>query len=244
MQESLQMKKGRMQKSLYKCDKCKDTGWILKKHEDGTSYAVSCQCREKEKLKQQWKSSGMNLDSINLTFSNFSIWNKFSKALKETAIAYFNDFNKIKNSRQNSLLLSGQPGGGKTHIAVAVAINLINTGIKVIYMPYREALTNLKINIKDENYYRSTLDRYKMCELLMIDDLYKGKVTVADINILFEIVNYRYVNYKPIMVSSEMTIEEILEIDEGIGSRVYEMCSSYIVTIPKNKDNNFRLCNK
>ena len=233
-----------MQRSLYKCESCRDTGWILKKHEDGTSYAVSCQCREKEKLKQQWKSSGMNLDSINLTFSNFKVWNKFSKVLKETAIAYFNDFNKIKNSRQNSILICGQPGGGKTHIAAAIAINLINSGIKVMYMPYRETLTKLKINIKNEDYYKSTLDKFKMCDLLMIDDLYKGKVTLADINILFEIINYRYVNYKPIMVSSEMIIEEILKVDEGIGSRIYEMCRSYVVTIPRSKNNNFRLCKK
>ena len=238
------MKNGKMQRSLYKCESCRDTGWILKKHEDGTSYAVSCQCREKEKLKQQWKSSGMNLDSINLTFSNFKVWNKFSKVLKETAIAYFNDFNKIKNSRQNSILICGQPGGGKTHIAAAIAINLINSGIKVMYMPYRETLTKLKINIKNEDYYKSTLDKFKMCDLLMIDDLYKGKVTLADINILFEIINYRYVNYKPIMVSSEMIIEEILKVDEGIGSRIYEMCRSYVVTIPRSKNNNFRLCKK
>ena len=235
------MKNGKKPKTSYRCGKCKDTGWIIKFREDGTSYAVSCKCREREKVRLQWKAAGMNIDSLDMTFSNFRVWNKFSEILKSTSIAYFNDFFKIKSLRKNSLLLCGQPGGGKTHIAVAVAINLISSGVNVMYMPYRETFRNIKLNIKDENFYKRTLEKFERCDLLLIDDLYKGKVSLAEINIMFEVINYRYVNHLPILVSSERTIEEILSIDEGIGSRIYEMCRGYMVTIPKEECNNFRL---
>lgn len=234
------MKKENVLNSSYKCEKCKDTGWILGKRKDGTSYAYSCICREQEKMKKQWKDFGMNLDSVNLTFGNFKSWNKYSKLLKETAIAYFNDFNKIKKLRQNSLLLCGQPGSGKTHIAVATAINLMNEGVGVVYMPYRHVVTNIKLNFKNENFYKKELKRYERCDVLLIDDLFKGKISLSEINIIFEIVNYRYVNSLPMIISCENTIQKLLVVDEGIGSRIYEMCKKYMVTVPSEQSFSYR----
>ena len=230
-----------MPKTSYKCEKCKDTGWILGKREDGTTYAYSCSCRKKAKIAQQWRAFGIDLDSVNCKFSNFKVWNKISEALRETSIVYINDFSKIQNSRQNSLLLCGQPGCGKTHIAVATAINLISLGVRAVYMPYRQVLTNIKLNFKDEEFYKKELKKYQECELLLIDDLFKGKVSLAEVNIMFEIINYRYTKKLPMIISSERIIEEMLNIDEAIGSRIYEMCKNYIVTAPREESNNYRL---
>jgi len=45
----------------------------------------------------------------------------------------------------------------------------------------------------------------------------------------------------PIIVSTEFTVERLLCFDEAIGSRIYEMCKSYVVEIEKKKENNYRL---
>ena len=50
---------------------------------------------------------------------------------------------------------------------------------------------------------------------------------------MFEIINYRYINKLPIIVSSEYSIDELLNFDEAIGSRIYEMCKDYLVEIEK-----------
>jgi len=108
-------------------------------------------------------------------------------------------------------------------------------------MPYRDVITKIKQNMIDEEYYTKTISKYQLCEVLLIDDLFKGKINDSDINILFEIINYRYLNFLPIIVSSEFSIDRLLAFDEGVGSRIYEMAKDYVVEIEKDIRNNYRL---
>ena len=59
--------------------------------------------------------------------------------------------------------------------------------------------------------------------------------------LIFEIINYRYLNFMPIIVSSEFAVDKLLDFDEGVGSRIYEMCKDYIVEVEKTVLNNYRL---
>jgi DNA replication protein DnaC len=97
------------------------------------------------------------------------------------------NFDEIKSQIRNSILLCGNPGSGKTHIALALANNFLKKNIKVMYMPYRDIITSLKQNILDKEYYKKNLSKYQTCEVLLIDDLYKGKVNETDVNIMFDI---------------------------------------------------------
>ena len=74
----------------------------------------------------------------------------------------------------------------------------------------------------------------------MIDDLLKGKNTEADNNILFEIINYRYLNNLPMVISTEKMQEELLDYDEGTMSRVIEMSRGHMVEIV-GREYNYRL---
>lgn len=230
-----------MKQISYKCDKCCDTGWILIPQENRQALAISCDCRKIEKLKNEWKYSGINVEQSKYTFSSFEVWNEASSRIKDTAAAYCTEFDEIKDKRRNSLLLCGQVGSGKTHCSIAVALNFLKQRIKVVYMPYRDVITKIKQNMIDQEYYSRIISKYKTCEVLLIDDLFKGKINESDINIMFEIINYRYLNMLPVIVSSEFTIDSLLSFDEGVGSRVYEMSKDYIVEIEKDIQNNYRL---
>ncbi|UYZ38863.1 ATP-binding protein [Clostridium beijerinckii] len=225
----------------YKCDKCRDTGWLLIPQDNRQPLAISCNCRKIEKLKSEWKYSGINVEQSKLTFSNFEEWNEAASRVKDTAAAYCTEFDEIRNKRRNSLLLCGQVGSGKSHISVAVALNFLKQKIKVVYMPYRDVITKIKQNMIDQEYYSKVISKYQLCEVLLIDDLFKGKINESDINIIFEIINYRYLNFLPVIVSSEFTIDRLLAFDEGVGSRIYEMCKDYAVEIEKDIRNNYRL---
>jgi DNA replication protein DnaC len=225
----------------YKCDKCSDTGWILVTQENSQSLALGCECRKIEKLKSEWRYSGINVEQSKLTFSNFEIWNQSSQRTKDTAVAYCNDFDEIRECRRNSILFCGQVGGGKTHASIALALNFLKQKIRVVYMPYRDVITKIKQSMIDEEYYTKTISKYQLCEVLLIDDLFKGKINDSDINIVFEIINYRYLNFLPIIVSSEFSIDRLLAVDEGVASRIYEMSKDYVVEIEKDIRNNYRL---
>ncbi|WP_250817455.1 ATP-binding protein [Clostridium swellfunianum] len=227
--------------SFYKCSKCQDTGWIFTPSETSAPFAKSCECRELEKIKNQWKAAGINPEKSKQTFGSFEVWNDSSRKAKDTATAYYKDFQGISSIRRNSIMLCGQVGSGKTHLSIALALNFLNKGIKVVYMPYRDKITSLKQNMLDDEYYKKLVSKYQTCEVLLIDDLFKGKINDSDINIMFETINYRYLNQLPIIVSTEFTVEKLLTFDEAIGSRIYEMCKDYIVEVEKDKDNNYRL---
>jgi DNA replication protein len=203
--------------------------------------AVACECKKTTKLKNEWKYSGINVEQSKLTFSSFEVWNKASQRMKDTAGAFCADFQEIKGNRRNSILLCGQVGSGKSHCSIAVALNFLKQHIKVVYMPYRDVITKLKQNMIDEEFYTRTISKYQLCEVLLIDDLFKGKINDTDVNIMFEIINYRYLNFLPIIVSSEFSIDKLLAFDEGVGSRIYEMAKDYVVEIEKDISNNYRL---
>lgn len=98
-------------------------------------------------------------------------------------------------------------------------------------MPYRDNIISLKQNMMDEEYYRKVMNKFKRAKVLLIDDLFKGSISGSDVNIMFEIINYRYLNGLPVIVSCEKSIDEIMNIDEAIGSRLYEMSCGYVASL-------------
>lgn len=114
----------------------------------------------------------------------------------------------------------GSVGGGKTHLSLVIANELMKNGVGVIYMGYRDSIIKLKQNIMDASVYDSMMSKYKSCKILLIDDLFKRSVTSSDVNIVFGIVNHRYFNNLPGIISSEKGREDLIKIDEAIGLRI------------------------
>lgn len=200
-----------------------------------------CKCLELDKVNRLWRSSGINPEDLDKSFKNFETWSNKSMEMKNKATNYYTRFKNIRSERRNSIMFCGNPGSGKTHMALALANNFLKKNeIRVIYMPYRDIVTKLKQNMIDEEYYKSTLGKYQSAEILLIDDLFKGKINDTDINIMFELVNYRYLNHLPMIISTEFTVEKLLSFDEAIGSRLYEMSKDFIVEI-EGTENNYRL---
>lgn len=229
----------------YKCSKCRDLGFIPIKQDGAQDKIIECECHKKDKVLRMWEKSGIKLENKNLSFDNYKPYNPMTKLMKAKAIQYLIEFENIKCGRNNSLALLGQVGSGKTHLTVAIAGKLIDKGIEVRYFQFREMITLLKQNIMDEEVYQRQMTKYKTTPVLLIDDLFKkqkdtGKITDSDVKIMFEIINYRYINYLPIIVSSELSTDEILDIDEGLGSRIVQMCKQFLVEV-KGIENNYRL---
>ena len=55
---------------------------------------------------------------------------------------------------------------------------------------------------------------------------------------MFEIVNFRYFNNLPIIISCEMGIDQTLDVDEAVDSRSYEMSKGYLI-YPNNLTRHF-----
>lgn len=222
------------------CKVCNGSTWIVTSDKEGKEIFTRCKCYEVQLAKEKWERSGFNADSKEKTFSTFKEISNTAKQAKIIAHRYTKDFQKIKDDRINSLILMGQPGSGKTHLCIATSLNLLSKGVSVLYMSYREAITALKQNMTDEDYYQKQINSYKNAKVLFIDDLFKGKITETDINIMFEIINYRYLKHLPIIVSTEYVMEQLLDKDEATASRIYEMSKGYSYEIV-GRESNYRL---
>lgn len=225
----------------YECEKCKDNGFIPVM-ENGELVAVECECREKRIAKLRLKNSGIPQKMLNIGFKEFVYTG--STALKKAwdkALSYYSNFIQEEKTRHNSLILCGQSGAGKTHLGMAVCNNLLNNfQVSVVYMAYRNAITRIKQVIADREDYYKEIGPYCNARLLYIDDLLKGRITDTDLNILYEIINYRYMNYGPMVVSTEKTPEQLLDFDEAIGGRILEMCRPNIICL-EGPELNYRM---
>ena len=224
------------------CPKCGGSMWITWVDDEGCDMARRCECFEPTMARRRIAASGISEPFRAKGFKNFDTRNNPQlKKASAICVDFCKNYQDIKESRHNSILLLGQVGSGKTHLALASANALLDyQKIRVVYMPYREMVTRLKQNITDEDSYSRAIDTFKKAPMLVIDDLLKGRTTESDINILFEIVNYRYVCGLPVIVTSEKTTSELLDFDSAIGSRLIEMAEGRIIEF-KGNELNYRL---
>lgn len=116
---------------------------------------------------------------------------------------------------------------------------------------WKEESTLLKAVINETEVYTSRIEKLKQVDILYIDDFLKplkskeGNITpptTADVNLAFEILDYRKNANLRTIISSERYIGEIIEIDEATGSRIIEKTKSqYFINIKRDKSRNHRL---
>lgn len=236
----------------YDCPKCKDlSGWIEKKPVQGYDYPmdvwVHCDCVERKKLQELFRASEITRSMQSLTLDNFKLQGRPQcvRDAYETVIDYEKVFYKIRDERRNSIYLGGEPGAGKTHLLMGLANILIKSGVSVLYFPFIEGMDELKAELDDKEKYAQKQKRMQRVPVLFIDDLFKRKKgaepTAYEIKFMFSVINYRYLNNLPMLISSELDANTLLYWDAAIGSRIIEMTSDFQVILKNAPDLNYRL---
>ncbi len=199
------------------------------------SYSKQCDCINQVRIRNLLKASEITDAFKKLGFRSFVVDDKPQVIVDayQCALNYFKEFAEIRKERCNSISLLGQPGSGKTHLLTAIANNLISKGISVLYFPYVEGFNDLK---DDFSKLEEKLERMKKVDVLFVDDLFKPakgvpRATEWTVEQIYAVINYRYLNHMPILISSELTVDELVDVDEALGTRIYQMCKEFTVVI-------------
>ena len=155
----------------------------------------------------------------NKTFYNLD--SNIDNRAKSACERYADNFNNIKYKDKNSIIIYGDVGIGKTHLAVAVANRLLGKNIPVFFVNTINALDRIRDEMGVKDYTKATM---KSCDLLILDDLGKEKRSEWTDQILYEIVNSRYMSKKPIIITTNYSAKELSnKLDKSVVSRLLEM---------------------
>ena len=224
----------------YKCNLCQDRGIIL---DDETNLAEPCRCQEQRKRERMFKNSRITPAFKAKTMDNFTTKDRsvIVRKMLQTARHYVSNFGD--HGENNWLVFLGEPGCGKTHLSLAVANHMLDNNIPVLYFPHVEGMGELKNTFShNEDSLEEKLAAMRKVPVLVWDDLFKGRreVTPWTLEIVFDVLNYRYLNLLPTIISSEWTDVMLLGLDKAIGSRILERGRGHLVVV-EGMDNNYRL---
>ena len=221
-----------------KCD-CKEATEYLKEVEKQEKARIIKEAEEEAKRKYEEKVNrlikGSNLGERfkSRTFETYKV-DKNNQYAFGTCKKYAEQFKDLKN-KGIGLSLVGNYGTGKTHLAAAITHKIIYQGYQPIFGTLISLLGKVKASYSDpyakEN-EDTIINKYINCDLLIIDDLGKEKPSEWILEKLYYIINCRYENLKPIIITSNynndklverLTVNNNLETPEAIVSRLCEM---------------------
>jgi len=204
----------------YKCEKCKDTGFI------GNS---KCSCYKQNLVKIYYKNSDLNELTKDNNFDNFNIEYYSSRKASNEPESPRKTMEKIVtrsmsfiinfDSSNENFLFYGNSGTGKTFLSNCIAKELLDKGYLVVYRTAESLIQNLKtIRFSGDELLE---DLIVNCDLLIIDDLGTEQISDFSKTELFNLLNKKILKNKKMIVSTNCTLEEILQIySERISSRL------------------------
>ncbi len=111
---------------------------------------------------------------------------------------------------QGWLLLEGGYGCGKTHLAAAIANFAVSMGRPTLFITVPDLLDTLRFAFSDpETTFEARFEEVRNADLLVLDDFGTQNATAWAQEKLFQIMNYRYINKLPTVITTNLMLDEI-----------------------------------
>src|SRR5512136_851518 len=208
------------------CPYCHGLGYLRRDlpidHPDFGKLQI-CSCRQGQVAQQihQRLFSISNLDNLqHLTFENFQPRGRVGLGpwQADSMERAYNQAQQFAQNLEGWLLLQGGYGCGKTHLAAAIGNFAVSMGVPTLFLTVPDLLDALRFAYDDpEATFEQRFDEIREAPFLVMDDFGTQNATGWAREKLFQILNYRYINRLPLVVTTNLLLEEI---EERIRSRL------------------------
>src|SRR3954462_15771116 len=220
------------------CAHCDDTGWKpIEDPASGVRRVIRCECWRDQVGHHRLADANIPKRYLHCSFDNFSAYNPSLERALEQARRVPERFPFANNLREQGrgLLLEGQPGVGKTHLAVAVLKQVMETsGARGLFYDTRDLLRVIR-STYDPSIRTTELEILRpvmTADLLVLDDLGAEKTSEWVEETMNLIVNTRYNERRlTIFTSNYLDIPDdsdpnslLFRIGFRMRSRLHEMC--------------------
>ena len=156
-----------------------------------------------------------------MTFASFNVegGTKSTKNDRETLDRAFNEAQVFATFPQNWLLITGDPGCGKTHLAVAIAGESLRQGSQVFFAFVPTLLDHLRMTYSPDSpvHFDELFEQILNAPLLILDDLGAENSTAWAEEKLYQIVVHRHEARLPTVITTASTMAEL----EGAKPRIF-----------------------
>ncbi|MBE3067124.1 MAG: ATP-binding protein [Chloroflexi bacterium] len=200
------------------CPQCHGLGYLRRDAEPGSpdfGRLDICVCRQSQVAQtvRERLFSLSHLDELRgLTFESFNTrGRKGVGELQANSLEWaFNRARQYAGSLNGWLLLQGGFGCGKTHLAAAIANFVVGMGVPTLFLTVPDLLDTLRFSFdSEETTFEQRFDEIRNAPLLVLDDFGTQNATAWAQEKLFQIVNYRYINKLPLVVTTNLDLDEI-----------------------------------
>ncbi len=209
----------------------------------------TCECVvEREEAKIREAQNFAKKREIEKLFSISNLGERFSKSTFESFLdrsgsetAYKIAMKYVKTFKEwngESLMIWGDPGNGKTHLAAAIVNELSKKGYIVVFQSVPELLQRIRSTFNSENKENETqiMRALLECDLLILDDIGAEKTTEWVEEKLFNIIDGRYRKELPTLYTSNLQPKEL---QNQVGKRSYDRMVETSLTV-ENKAESYR----
>lgn len=214
------------------CPRCEDKGFIQPN--------VLCSCRAQKKANHLLKASRMPDKLQKMTFANFSADPYKDPKDMAKKIKRCQNFASelIAGTDMGNLVLRGDVGRGKTHLAAAIANELLQSGKTVLYGS-AEALMDLMRSLKYDEAIKEKqnemLALFYTSSLLVIDDLGSENLTDFVVNQWQIIIEERNLRNKSWIITTNLMPTEIdSKYGKRLSDRIFEKASIFKLESPQS----------